>query len=83
MRTSGQRHVIGVDIGTQSTKAVLVSSEARIVAQHSESYQVETPHPMWAQQWPQVWMDAVVKCICAIVKSSNIDPQSVVGLCVS
>ena len=83
MGTNGQQYVIGVDIGTQSTKAVLVGAKAQIVAQHSESYQVETPHPMWAQQWPQVWLDAVVKCIFNVVKNSHIDPQSIVGLCVS
>ena len=83
MGKNGQQYVIGVDIGTQSTKAVLVGAKARIVAQDSESYQVETPHPMWAQQWPQVWLDAVVKCIFNVVKNSHIDPQSIVGMCVS
>ena len=40
MGKNGQQYVIGVDIGTQSTKAVLVGAKARIVAQDSESYQV-------------------------------------------
>ena len=53
------QQVIGVDIGTQSTKAVLVGADGRIVAQASQAYQVETPKPLWAQQWPQVWLSAV------------------------
>ena len=30
-------YVIGVDIGTHSTKALLVDAQGRIVAQHSHS----------------------------------------------
>jgi xylulokinase len=32
-------YAIGVDIGTQSIKALLVSVEGHIVAQHAASYQ--------------------------------------------
>jgi sugar (pentulose or hexulose) kinase len=78
-----QRHVIGVDIGTQSTKAVLVDATGRLVAQHSASYRVDTPYPMWAQQWPQVWLDAVVACVHAVVADSGVAPESVAGMCIS
>src|SRR5207237_5205763 len=61
------RHVIGVDIGTQSTKSVLVADDGRLVAQASSAYHVDTPHPLWAEQWPQVWMDAVQDCIHALL----------------
>ena len=52
-------YVIGVDIGTQSTKALLCDTTGRIVAQHAHGYMPDTPHPLWAEQWPQVWLDAV------------------------
>jgi sugar (pentulose or hexulose) kinase len=55
--------VIGVDIGTQSTKALRTDATGRILAQASESYQPDTPRPLWAEQWPQVWLDAVVASI--------------------
>ena len=47
-------YVIGVDIGTQSTKALLCDAGGRIVAQRSNGYQPDTPQPLWAEQWPQV-----------------------------
>jgi len=56
-------YVIGVDIGTQSTKALLCDARGRIVAQHVESYHPATPQPLWAEQWPGVWLDAVFACI--------------------
>ena len=76
-------HVIGVDVGTQSTKAVLVSAAGRIVAQFTQATQIETPHPLWAQQWPEVWLDAVVACIRGVLQSCAVPPSSVRALCVS
>ena len=82
MNTAAQ-YVIGVDIGTQSTKAVLVSAEGRIVAQASQAYQVETPKPLWAQQWPDVWLDAVEASICGVLADAHVDAASVRALCIS
>ncbi|WP_138513987.1 FGGY-family carbohydrate kinase [Rhodoferax bucti] len=76
-------YVIGVDIGTQSTKAVLVSTTGAIVAQHSHAYQVETPKPLWAQQWPDVWLDAVEICIKGVLAPAGIARSAIKSICVS
>jgi xylulokinase len=76
------RHVIGVDIGTQSTKAVLVSERGAIVAQHAQAYRVDTPRPLWAEQWPAVWLDAVQACIRGVMKRSGVAPTVVEALCI-
>ncbi len=76
-------HVIGVDIGTQSTKAVLVRADGHIMAQHAQAYQVETPRPLWAQQWPDVWLEAVVACVRGVLQTSGVEPALVQALCVS
>jgi xylulokinase len=62
---------IGIDIGTQSTKAVLTNSKGAIVAQHASSYRPDTPKPLWAEQWPSVWQDAVVECIAACTRDAS------------
>lgn len=81
-------YVIGVDIGTQSTKALLCDSRGRIVAQHSRSYAPDTPRPRWAEQWPAVWLDAVHESIgnCvkeALARESGFAPGQVRGICIS
>jgi ribulokinase len=78
-----ESYVIGVDIGTQSTKALLVRADGYIAGQSSQSYQVETPQPLWAQQWPQVWLDAVTQCIGDLLQQTNVDPAAISSLCVS
>ena len=76
-------HVIGVDIGTQSTKAVLVTAAGAIVAQRSQAYQVETPRPLWAQQWPDVWLRAVAESVRELMAGVDIQPASVRAMCVT
>ena len=75
-------HVIGVDIGTQSTKAVLVDAAGHIVAQAARGYQVETPQALWAEQRPEVWLGAVEQCVAEVVRRAALDPASIAGLCV-
>lgn len=79
----GQSYVVGVDIGTQSTKAALVSSAGQIIATRAHAYQVETPKPLWAQQWPDVWLDAVVKSVRELVANSGVDAASIEAMCVT
>lgn len=81
--TYGLEYVIGVDIGTQSTKAILVRLDGKIITTASKGYIVETPKPMWAQQWPDVWLDAVLETIKTCVKTANVDSQSIKAVCVS
>jgi xylulokinase len=83
-------HVIGVDIGTQSTKALLVRQDGIIVCQHSRSYAPDTPRPNWAEQWPQVWLDAVEACIAGCVASAvelnngtPLGPDHIKAVCIS
>jgi len=76
------RYVIGVDIGTQSTKAVLVAGDGRICARASRAYHVDSPEPLWAEQWPQVWMEAVEGCIQALMRSASVDRTSIDALCI-
>ncbi|MGK5078050.1 FGGY-family carbohydrate kinase [Janthinobacterium sp. HLX7-2] len=76
-------YVIGVDIGTQSTKALLVDCKGAIVAQHAHGYQVDTPRPLWAEQWPAVWYDAVLACVRQVLLKSGLPAESIKAICVS
>ncbi len=77
-------YVLGVDIGTQSTKALLIDAETgNVVARHARAYQPDTPKPLWAEQDASVWLDAVVACIAGCMEQSAIPAAEVAGLCVS
>lgn len=76
-------YVIGVDIGTQSTKALLMSTEGRILAQATAGYQVDQPRPMWAEQWPDIWLNAVYQATAEAVARANVPAAEVKAICVS
>ncbi len=71
--------VIGIDIGTQSTKAVLVSADGTILARSQHGYAPDTPRPNWAEQHASVWLDAVERCIAEVACGRD----DVQALCVS
>ncbi|AVB21310.1 MULTISPECIES: FGGY-family carbohydrate kinase [Pseudomonas syringae group] len=77
------RYVMGVDIGTQSTKALLVDGEGQVIAQHSQGYRVDTPKLRWAEQWPQVWLDAVEGCVAQCMATAGVAREDVKALCIS
>ncbi|MEM6571160.1 MAG: xylulokinase, partial [Planctomycetota bacterium] len=55
----------GIDVGTQSTKAVLVDVDAgEVVARASEAYDlIEGLPPGHAEQQPEMWLDAAKKVV--------------------
>jgi xylulokinase len=50
---------IGIDIGTSGVKTILVDAAQRVLSQSFAPLQVSRPYPMWAEQDPAIWWDAV------------------------
>ncbi|MFG1712053.1 gluconokinase [Micromonospora sp. NPDC049203] len=59
--------VVGVDIGTTSSKAVAFDTSGRQLASHSIGYPLEEPNPGWAEQDPELIHQAVLGVIRAVV----------------
>ena len=47
--------VIGIDIGTSSTKTLLLNGEGQVITSASASYQLSTPRPGWVEQETDEW----------------------------
>lgn len=78
--------MIGVDIGTQSTKAALMSVGGRLIAQASHGYGVDMPRPHWAQQAAGPWLDAVRRVIVDVVaagRTAGVDAGAIQALAIS
>jgi xylulokinase len=54
---------LGIDIGTSSVKAVLISSDQEIVATASAYLEVERPRPGWSEQNPDSWWRACTSVV--------------------
>jgi gluconokinase len=59
--------VIGVDLGTTSTKAVAFRVDGTLEASHSAGYPLEEPHPGHAVQDPHLILAAVLEAVREVV----------------
>ena len=64
-------HVLGIDVSTTATKAVLVDGEGRVAGIGVASYGYEVPHPMWSEQDPAVWWTAARAAIRDVLDTSG------------
>ncbi len=70
-------YVIGIDIGTSGTKALLISENGDIVYRTFRDYPLYTPYPLWTEQDPLDWWDATVSVLSEIVERGLVDPSDI------
>ena len=64
-------YLLGIDVGTTGTKAILFRQDGKQVGQAYQSYPLHTPQPGYCEQDPQDWWDAV----CQTVRQVTDDPD--------
>ena len=73
-------YLLGIDVGTTGTKALLIDESGAIVARATHEYPLLTPRPNWAEQNPADWWQATTRAIRDALSASAIDPAAVAGL---
>ncbi len=77
-----QNYLIGVDMGTGSTKAVLTTPDGQIVATTSRPHSMSLPRPGWAEVDAEaVWWADVVDVCRELVQAAG--EGDIAGVCVS
>ncbi|MDM5201389.1 gluconokinase [Fictibacillus enclensis] len=69
------KYLMGVDIGTTSTKAVLFDRKGTVISQHTVGYPLLSPTPSTAEQEPEEILQAVFACINRTMAESLISPN--------
>ena len=74
--------VVGVDVSTTATKAVLQDAEGTVRAVGMSAYRYETPHPLWSEQDPALWWEATRIAVREALEAADTDAEAVeaVGL---
>lgn len=62
---------IGIDIGTTATKAILIDDAQTIIASGSHTYEFTSRIEGYAEQHPQLWIDAVQSCLSQIREKNS------------
>ena len=72
-------HIIGIDIGTTSTKAVLFTSKGEVIAERSTGYPLHSPHPEIQEQDPEEIYQAVISSVQQITQCCSEQINSLIG----
>ena len=59
--------LLGIDLGTSSVKALLMTASGTVLGEASSGYPVRSPQPSWAESDPQDWWAAVAIAVRAAV----------------
>lgn len=73
---------MGIDIGTTSTRAIIIDEHGKLIASSNSSYPLIATKPGWAEQHPEDWWKATISSIKNVIENSKLSPNdiSAVGL---
>ena len=73
---------IGVDIGTSSSKGVLVNGSGKVLSQAVRSHEVSRPHPGWVEMDAHIWWQECVAIMAELVAAApgQVDAVGVSGM---
>ncbi|MFI5136463.1 MAG: gluconokinase [Sphingobacteriales bacterium] len=72
-----QAYLLGIDIGTGSTKAVAVNFKGETLGVAQHYYPVKSPQPGYSEQEPELIFAAFINCISDIVKQIGEGPSAI------
>ncbi len=73
-------YLLGIDVGTSGLKCVLIDETGRLCASAFREYTPDLPQPDWAEQNPDVWLNAAIAAVREVIEKSDVDRHSIVGL---
>ena len=76
------QYLIGVDIGTQSTRAAVMEESGRILTQASKETELIYEGDRWVWQEPDRMYGDAVETVKAAVEKARIAPQQVASICI-
>jgi len=73
-------YVLGMDVSTTATKALLVDETGKVVGVGSVEYPYDTPRPLWSEQDPRYWWDAAVGAIRKALDQTGVSADEVAAI---
>ena len=73
-------YFLGIDTSTTSSKALLIDEQGQVAAVASSPHTLQTPRPLWSEQDPSQWWEAVSGSIRSVLEQAGIDGDSVAAV---
>ena len=77
---STQDCVIGLDISTTASKALVIGTNGRTLGLASSPHAISSPFPLWSEQDPSDWWQAAQESLRRVLADNHIDPACVRAL---
>jgi len=79
------KYLLGVDIGTYSSKGVLVEAgTGEVIAEHAIEHGIEMPKPGWAEHDADlVWWAEFAQISRSLIEKSGIEPKAIISVGIS
>lgn len=71
--------LLGLDFGTGSVKALLLSSAGEVLGEAAQPYPLDAPQPHWAETHPQAWWNAAAIAVRSIIKNQSVQAIGLSG----
>jgi len=72
--------VLGIDVSTTATKAVLFDPAGEVAAIGTAEYGFDQPHPLWSEQDPRLWEDGAITAVRAALRAAGVDGSAVAAV---
>ncbi len=75
-------YLLGIDVGTSGTKALIIDSsrDGAAVGSATVLYPLYTPKPLWAEQNPEDWWNATVSAVAQAIQQAGIAAKEIKGI---
>jgi len=73
-------YLIGMDIGTSSTRAIIIDENEKLMTSATNDYPLVTLKPGWAEQNPDDWWKSSVSVLKKVIGTSKVSPKDIAGI---
>ncbi len=74
------KYFLGIDTSTTSSKALLIDDNGEVISVASSPHTLQTPRPLWSEQNPLEWWDAVSASIKSVLEKAAIGGEKIAAI---
>lgn len=73
-------YFLGIDTSTTSSKALLINESGEVVAVASSPHTLQMPRPLWSEQDPREWWEAVAASVSSVLEKAGIGGERIAAV---
>lgn len=77
---STKSYFLGIDTSTTGSKALLIDETGIVAGAASSPHTLQSPRPLWSEQDPAEWWQAVASSIRSVVDKAGVEPGAIAAI---